>query len=284
MACTCTHPRKKGVDIYLPQPATLQQVEPMTSLETFFRLSLDSGKPLGHQPGQFVEISIPGLGEAPISVSSAPGGKSFELVVRKVGRLTARLHAMKPGDKVGVRGPFGTHFPVETDAFKGKDVLFVCGGIGLVPVRSAIHYALQHRADYGKVTILYGTKTPADRLFASELKDWSQRSDITFTETVDRSDGQWQGNVGVITKLIPKVAIDPARSVVVVCGPPVMYKFVIIELYQASVPEESVYVSLERRMKCGIGKCGHCQINGLYTCLDGPVFTFAQVSDVQEAI
>jgi NAD(P)H-flavin reductase len=253
-------------------------------MERFFEVRLDSGKPLGHMPGQFVEVSIAGVGEAPISVSSPPSGKSFELVVRKTGRLTTVLHGLGPGSKIGIRGPFGTRFPVDDPALGGRDVLFVCGGIGLVPVRSAIRYVLQRRQDYGEVAILYGTKTPADRLFVSELAEWAGRADVKFLETVDRADETWTGNVGVITTLIPKVRIVPGRTVAIVCGPPVMYKFVIMSLYQANLPATDVFISLERRMKCGVGKCGHCQINGLYTCLHGPVFRYAEVQDVQEAV
>ena len=271
-------------DVYLPQTATIVRTAQLTALEKLFEIRLDTGAPLGHRPGQFVMVSVPGAGEAPISVSSPPVGETFELIVRKVGRLTTVLHGMDAGAKVGIRGPFGTHFPVESDEFKGQDILFITGGIGLVPVRSAIWDVLNNRDDYGNVTILYGTKTPADRLFVDELADWAGRDDVTFMETVDRGDSDWKGNVGVITTLIPKVDIDPSRTFVIVCGPPVMYKFVIMELYQAGVPDDRIFLSLERRMKCGVGKCGHCQINGHYCCLDGPVFRFTQVSEVREAI
>ncbi len=271
-------------DIYVPQTATLVGKERLTALETFFEIQLDSNEPLGHRPGQFVMVSIPGLGEAPISVSSRPVGDTFELVVRRIGRLTTAMHQMEVGDKLGIRGPFGTDFPVDAPAFKGLDVLFICGGIGLVPVRGAILEVLANREAYGDVAILYGTKSPTERLFVDDLARWKARQDVTFLETVDRGDETWDGNTGVITTLIPKIEINPERIAVIVCGPPIMYKFVLMELYQRNVPKENIYVSLERRMKCGIGKCGHCQINGLYTCLDGPVFRYADVADVQEAI
>lgn len=277
------HPTHSA-DIYFPQSATLVKKERLTDLEMFFEIQLDSGQPLGHKPGQFVMVSIPGLGEAPISVSSRAGSQTFELVVRKIGRLTTAMHALSVGDKLGIRGPFGTDFPVDTAAFKGRDVLFICGGIGLVPVRGAILEVLANRDEYTGVTILYGTKSPTERLFADELDQWQAQDGVTFLETVDRGDDSWTGNVGVITTLIPKVDIEPDRTTVIVCGPPIMYKFVLMELYQRNIADENVYVSLERRMKCGVGKCGHCQINGLYTCLDGPVFKYADVSDVQEAI
>jgi len=278
-SCTCGN----CADIYIPEPATLTRVERMTSQEVFLEVQLDSGEPLGHMPGQFVEVSVPGIGEAPISVSSAPGADTFDLVVRNVGRLTSAMHQFGVGSKLGVRGPFGNTFPVDAE-MKGRDLLFICGGIGLVPVRSAINYVLANRDDYGEITILYGSKTPAERLFLDELDAWAGRDDVRYLDTVDRGDASWDGNVGVITTLIPKTDFDPAQTLAIVCGPPIMYKFVIVELYGANLPAENVYVSLERRMKCGVGKCGHCQINGLYTCIDGPVFKYSDVADVQEAI
>lgn len=271
-------------DVFIPEPARIVRSGSMTDLEKFFEIEFESGKSLEHMPGQFVEVSIPGIGEAPISVSSSPDTEGkFDLVVRKVGRLTDVMHGLPDNSRIGIRGPFGTTFPV-AEELKGKDIVFVCGGIGLVPVRSAIQYVLNRRQDYGKISILYGTKTPADRLFADELKQWDEDPDIEFMETVDRADAEWRGNVGVITTLIPKIEMDPEKTAVIICGPPVMYKFVLIELGGCGIPEENIYVSLERRMKCGVGKCGHCQINGYYTCLEGPVFKYSEVSDVQEAI
>ena len=271
-------------DIYLPEPADVLKASPMTALEMFFEFRLASGRELGHMPGQFVEVSIPGIGEAPISISSSPTQKgSFQMVVRKVGNVSGAMHALSAGRQVGIRGPFGTHFPVDGE-MKGKDILFICGGIGLVPVRSAINYVLDHRDDYGHVTILFGTKTPADRLFTDEMQRWASAKDVTFMETVDRGDDAWKGNVGVITTLIPKVRLDPARTVAVVCGPPIMYKFVILELDKVGLKADRMYVSLERHMKCGVGKCGHCQVNGLYVCQDGAVFKYSDIASVREAI
>jgi sulfhydrogenase subunit gamma (sulfur reductase) len=280
----CQHTAPPELSVYVPEPATLARSEAMTPYERLLELRLDCGKDLGHMPGQFVQISIPGIGEAPISISSSPDLKgSFELVVRKVGRVTAALHSLAEGEKLGVRGPFGTTFPVAGELL-GKDLLFICGGIGMVPVRSAIQYVLNHREDYGHVTVLYGAKTPGDTLFAEEVAAWGARDDVTLMETVDRAEGDWKKHVGVITTLIPKVQVDPVNTHVVICGPPIMYKFVIMSLAAMGVPDDHVYVSLERRMKCGVGKCGHCQINGLYTCLDGPVFKYHGVKDSPEAI
>ena len=271
-------------DLYLPQPATVVSKTVLTATEILFHIRLDSGEELKHMPGQFVEVTVPGVGEAPLSVSSSPDRKDgFELVVRRAGRVTSAMHDRRCGEKLGIRGPFGTHYPVD-GVMRGRDIVFIAGGIGLAPLRSAIHWVLNHRQDYGKVTVLYGTKSPAERLFLGELSDWSCRPDVTFMETVDRADANWKGNVGVITRLIPTAGIDAARAVVAACGPPIMYKFVMVSLYAIDVMDQSIYVSLERRMKCGIGKCGHCQINGLYACTDGPVFNHADILGVQEAI
>ena len=271
-------------DIYLPLPATVSEVEPMTKLESFFSCRLDSGEELGHMPGQFVEVSIPGIGEAPISISSSPTRKgSFEMVVRNVGNVSKAMHGLAAGDKIFIRGPFGTSFPVD-QAMKGKDVIFICGGIGIVPVRSAIQYVLDNRGDYGRVMILFGAKTPRERLFIEELDKWRREKNVAVLETVDHRDEGWSGPEGVITKLLPLVKMDKDNTVAVVCGPPVMYKFVIIVLMEAGLREDQIYLSLERHMKCGVGKCGHCQINNIYVCQDGPVFNFSDIKDIKEAL
>ena len=271
-------------DIYLPQPATLTRVEPMTAVDSFFEVKMDSGKPLGHMPGQFVEVSVTGVGEAPISVSSSPTRPgTFQMVIRRIGNVTQALHKKKVGDKVGIRGPFGTVFPVDTD-MKGKNILFIGGGIGLVPLRSAIQYVMDRRMDYGRVIILSGTRSPADRLFSDDLEEWKKQQDVMLLETVDQASPGWKGHVGVITTLFSMVKLTGGPWASVICGPPIMYKFVIKELRHLQIPNQNIFVSLERRMKCGVGKCGHCQINGLYVCQDGPVFRYKDLFDLQEAI
>jgi NAD(P)H-flavin reductase len=271
-------------DIYLPQPATIVRSELLTALDRFIEIRLDSKAPLGHMPGQFVGVSVPGIGEAPISISSSPEKKdTFELVVRKVGRVTDALHTLTAGASIGIRGPLGTSFPVDSDLV-GKDLLFICGGIGLIPVRSAIQYVLNRRKDYGHITILYGARTPADRIFQAEIDTWRVMEDVNYQETVDRGDDSWKGRVGVITTLLPDVAVSAVTTRAIICGPPIMYKFVITGLAARGVPLENICVSLERRMKCGVGKCGHCQINGLYVCIEGPVFNYATLADIREAI
>jgi len=270
--------------LYLPQFATVLQAEPMTATERYLKLAIDSGQSLGHKPGQFVQVSVLGIGEAPISVSSEPTFEpTFELVVRNVGNVSAAIHRLEADAKLGFRGPFGNGFDVES--LKGKDLLFVCGGIGLVPARSLIRYCLNNRTDFGEFTIFFGCKSPQERLFLSELDEWSARSDVNFLETIDRPHPGWSGHVGVITTLFPEIEIaSPKDTVAIIVGPPIMYRFVIIECLNAGIDEEHIVMSLERHMKCGVGKCGHCQINQKYVCLDGPVFTYAEVRHLKEAI
>ena len=271
------------VSPYLPRWAEIARIENLTENEKLFELHLVNGEPLDHKPGQFVELSVMGIGEAPISVSSPPRQNgTFELAIRKVGNLTNAVHLLKTGDKVGIRGPFGTHFPVEEA--KGKDILIVAGGIGLVPLRSFIHFVLEHRDEYGEVTILFGARNPLERLFLSELEQWAARKDIKYLDTVDRPDPNWNGHVGVITTLFPEIDVDPSRTYCVVVGPPVMYRFVILEAKAKGIPDNRIFFSLERRMKCGVGKCGHCQINHLYVCQDGPVFRYADIFHLKEAL
>jgi len=270
-------------ELYTPRLAELIKVDELTPKEKVFEFRLKDGKELGQRPGQFIEVSIMGIGEAPISVSSSPTrGKTFQLAIRDVGDVTNALHNLEKGATVGIRGPFGNGFPLE--ALEGKDILLIAGGIGLFPLRSLIQYILDRRSSFGKVSLLFGARSPAERLFLDELDAWNRSPEIEFLETVDRGDESWQGHVGVITTLIPKVNIDPKKTMAVVVGPPIMYRFVIIELKKRELPDENIIMSLERRMKCGVGKCGHCQINNVYVCQEGPVFSLAQLRNLREAV
>jgi sulfite reductase subunit B len=270
--------------IYVPSPARIARIEPLTAQEKLFTVELPWGQTLGHQPGQFVEVSVLGIGEAPISVSSSPSRSNgtFELCVRRVGDVTHALHRLEVGAAIGVRGPFGHGFPA--DKMRGKDLLIAAGGLGLAPARSLINQALDERGAFGRVIILYGAKTPAELLFRDELDGWGRRDDVELHVTVDRREAAWAGNVGVITTLFPRVTVNPRNTVAVVVGPPIMYRFVLIELLSKGIPDGQIWLSLERRMKCGVGKCGHCQIGGLYCCQQGPVFSYAQVKGVEEAL
>jgi len=270
-------------DLYAPKAAKLLRIEDLAANEKVFELAFEDGSVLGHAPGQFVEVSVLGIGEAPISISSSSTrGDTFELAVRNVGNVTRALHNLGEGATVGIRGPFGNGFPI--DSLEWKDLLLVAGGIGLFPLRSLIQNVIDRRDAFGRVIILYGARAPEERMFASELATWSQDDRIEFHETVDRGNDTWEGNVGVITTLIPGIEISPAKTMSVVVGPPIMYRFVIGELKKKGLADEQIVMSLERRMKCGVGKCGHCQINGVYACQEGPVFTLAELRNLREAV
>ena len=270
--------------IYLPEVGTLQKFENMTDKDRFFEFTLE-GRDLDHQPGQFVELSIPGIGEAPFSISSSPTKQgSFEMLIRNVGKVTEAVHRLEPGDQVGIRGPFGSHFAVER--YQGKDLLFIAGGLGLAPLRSAINYVMDKREDYGRVTILSGARDRSQRLFPEEVKRWSRAPHTLVLETLDQGDEAWSGQTGVITTLIPMVSdrITPSDTKAFVVGPPVMYRFVIRELEALGFDDKDILVSLERRMECGVGKCGHCQIDDIYVCQEGPVFTYDSIRESMEAL
>jgi NAD(P)H-flavin reductase len=192
------------------------------------------------------------------------------------------MHRLKTGDIVGIRGPFGRGFPVEQ--FRGKDMLFVAGGLGIVPLRSLIDEVLDERGNYSRVIILYGTRRPKDLLFQEELAKWAAHKDVEVHLTVDCPDGEWQHCVGVITNLFDEVEIFPRNTAAVVVGPPIMYRFVLAELKKLNLPKGNIWLSFERRMKCGVGKCGHCQLNHLYTCQAGPAFSYAEIEGLEEAL
>jgi NAD(P)H-flavin reductase len=199
-----------------------------------------------------------------------------------VGDVTSALHSLEPGAMVGIRGPFGRGFPIEK--FRGKDLLFAPGGLGLAPLRSLINQVLDERAMFGRVIILYGSRNPDELLFKDELAEWAQRPDVEFHVTVDRGDENWTGNVGVITTLFRHISVYPRNTVAITCGPPVMYRFVLMELLGKGISEGNIYLSLERHMKCGVGKCGHCQINNVYACQSGPVFPYSEIKGLEEAL
>ncbi len=278
--CRCCAEKK---DIYLPQLATVEDVGQMNVTEKYLRLTMDDG-PFDFIPGQFVEVSVAGIGEAPITICSSPTRTDgFELVVRKIGNVSGAIHRLLPGDKVGVRGPLGKGvYPVEEAG--GRNVVFICGGIGLVPQRSFITYMLDNRDDYGDMVILQGTKCCDQRLFTSEIDAWGKRGDVQMLETIDEPEDCWTGEVGVVTRLIPKIETDLKSAKILVCGPPIMYKFVLMALADYNVPPDSIFLNLERKMKCGVGKCGHCQINNVYVCIDGPVFRYSDLASLPEAI
>jgi NAD(P)H-flavin reductase len=227
-------------------------------------------------PGQFNMLYVFGVGEVPISISGDPA-KSEKLVhtTRAVGTVTNAMWKLRSGDLLGVRGPFGTGWPVEEA--KGRDVVIVTGGLGLPPLRPSVYQLLSRKQEYGKLVLLYGARTPEDIVYGQEIEQWRKRSDLAVDVTVDRATGQWRGNVGVVTTLIPKATFDPTNAIAMVCGPEIMMRFTIAELERRGIPDESIYFSMERNMKCGFGFCGHCQFGPFFVCKDGPVFRYDRV-------
>jgi len=268
--------------LYRPHLSTIVQIEQETpDTQTFFLSANGLGWQRDYQPGQFVELSVFGVGEAPFCIAQSPTRSDFiEVTVRRTGSVTNRLHTYQPGDVVGLRGPFGNCFPF--DRAKGKDLIFVGGGIGLPPLRSLINFVLDHRDDYREVHVLYGARTPADRVYKKELAAWSRSDKLSLVETVDRADETWTGHVGVVTKLLKGMSVDTSSTVAFTCGPPVMLTFVVAELVGLGIPSRNIVTTLERYMKCGVGKCGHCCVGQHYICVDGPVYNYDQIQRLPE--
>jgi sulfhydrogenase subunit gamma (sulfur reductase) len=269
--------------LYQPHLSKIARIEQETpDTQTYFLTADGIDWRRAYSPGQFVELSVFGVGEAPFCLAQSPTRSEFiEVTIRRTGAVTNRLHTYRTGDVVGLRGPFGNSFPFERA--RGKHLLFVGGGIGLPPLRSLINYVLDHRTDYRDVTVLYGARTPADRVYKNELAEWSRSSALTLVETVDRSDDTWTGHVGVVTKLLKGMTVDSAATVAFTCGPPVMLSFVMAEFLALGLPPSNIVTTLERYMKCGVGKCGHCCVGHHYICVDGPVYNFDQIKRLPEA-
>ena len=246
-------------------------------VKTFRVLTLDGKKPFIHKPGQCAMLSMPGVGEALFSITSSPTNTEYvEFSIKKCGCVTSWLHAAEVGQQITVRGPYGNGFPVETE-FKGQDMLFIAGGIGLAPVRSVINYVRDNRANYGKVDIVYGSRSKDDLVFYKEIIDeWIADSSINVHLTIDREQEGWDGHVGFVPTYVKELGFEPNKTAVL-CGPPIMIKFTLQGLGELGFDKKQVYTTLELRMKCGIGKCGRCNVGSKYVCKDGPVFRMDQL-------
>lgn len=267
---------------YLPEPMRIIRRYPLTEDVHFFQVravDMERALSLDYLPGQFMMISIPGIGEAPFSISSTPSRPGLlEFGIRKVGRITEQIFKLKENSVIGVRGPYGNGFPIER--MQGHDLVIVMGGLGAIPLRSLLLYALDNRDQFGRLYLLYGAKRPKEMLFRKEFLSLMEREDLYCLLTVDKDDtGKWPAHVGLVTSLFRYLTdIDPKKTTVAVIGPPVMYKYVLEEVLKLRIPKHQILMSLERRMKCGVGKCGHCTIGGyIYTCLEGPVFSYWDV-------
>ena len=275
-------------NVYLPKIAVLDRVlTEIPQVKTFYWHFQDPAEQRAFQrfrPGQFAQVSLFGVGEFPSSLPPSPTEEQTFFTVRQVGSCTAALHQLKPGDMFGIRGPYGNGFPMED--YRGKNLVFVAGGIGLIPLRSAIVYALQHRADYEDIQIFHGAKTPPELMYVPNLGEWGRTPGVACHITVDRAAEGWTGHVGVVASLFkkPGVKVPVENTVAFVCGPPIMFRFVIQDLLAMGFQERNIVSTLERYMKCGVGKCGHCCIGVAYVCVDGPVFTYEQIKRLGEEL
>jgi len=269
-----------GKDPMRPEPWRIVRTLPET--HDTFTLALEpveAGTPYAFEPGQFNMLFAPGVGEAALSMSGCSGRvRQVVHTIRAVGRVSRTLQRLKRGDAIGLRGPFGTPWPVA--AAEGHDVLIVAGGIGLAPLRPALCHILEHRERFGRVSLLFGARSPADILFAKEIETWRGRFDVDVAVTVDRAGAGWHGGVGVVTTLIPRAQFDPTNTTAFVCGPEIMMHFTQRDLARREVPDDHVWVSMERNMKCGVGFCGHCQFGPHFVCKDGPVFRYDRVASL----
>lgn len=271
-------------NLYIPQLAVIDEIVDDTyDTKTFTLRYVDEklNKSFSFRPGQFSEVSVFGVGEAPFGYSSNPFRKgSFDITVRAVGSVTKAMHQAKVGDRFGIRGPLGNSFPFEE--IMGSDILIVAGGLGLPPLKTLIDPVFDKRSKFGEFTILYGARTPADLIYKNTLAEWGARDDVTLLLSVDNADDGWSGNVGVVTTLFEKIKVDPKTTFSFTCGPPIMIKFVIQDLLSMGFADDHIISTLERYMKCGVGKCGHCAIGHKYICVDGPVFSWKQIKSLPE--
>ncbi|RKY62748.1 MAG: oxidoreductase [Candidatus Latescibacterota bacterium] len=264
-------------NIYMPIRAEVEEViEETANIKTFV---IRPEEPFPFRTGQFAELTVPGVGEAPFTPSSSPEvSDRLEFTIMKVGRVTSALHEMKGGEVVGLRGPFGKGYPLEE--FEGKEVLIVGGGVGLAPLRSLLYALFAHMDRYKKVLLRYGARSPKDLVYRYLYDEWQKKEKFDMVLTVDRSEDGWTGHVGVVTTILEDIPVDFSNSVAVVCGPPIMMKFVTFKLLEAGYAPKDIYLSMERNMSCGLGKCGHCILGPYYVCKDGPVFTYEQLKEV----
>ncbi len=266
-----------GKNPYFPTAAVIESIIDETpTIKTFV---LNPQEEVDFTTGQFIELTVPGFGEAPFTPSSSPRVKEkLDVTVMKTGRVTSHLHTMRVKDSLGIRGPFGLGYPLAD--FKGKELLILGGGCGLAPLRSLLLALFDSIDDYRRIIFKYGARTPEDIMYKQEVKEWSERIDVEFT--VDEGNREWKGKVGVVTTLLDNIDLDLLNSVVIVCGPPVMMKFATLKLLEIGFKPPEIYLSMEKNMSCGIGKCGHCRLGKYYVCKDGPVFKYEQIKDIPD--
>jgi len=266
-------------NIYQPVEAVIEDVIQETpAIKTFV---LRPKEEFSFTTGQFIELTVPGVGEGPFTPSSDPFVKEkFDVTIMKAGRVTSELHGMDKGDIVGIRGPYGKGYPL--DQFKGKDILIVGGGVGLAPLRSLLFTLFAQIDNYKKVFLRYGARTSNDIVYKNAIPEWTKKDKVDIITSVDVGDPGWQGNVGLVTTILKDVPVDFNIAKAIVCGPPIMMKFVTLKLLDLGFKPQDIYLSMEKSMSCGLGKCGHCRVGKYYACKDGPVFTYEQLKDIHD--
>ncbi len=264
----------------MPHMATILDITEETPDIKTLRVVGKEGLPFDFMPGQCAMLSVPPVGEAIFSITSSPTCREcLEFSIKDVGSVSGALHCLVPGQQIGIRGPYGNGFPV--DEMKGKDLLFIGGGIGLAPLRSLIGYCFDHRQDFGHIDIVYGARSPADMIRKSEVREtWREQPDTSVYLTVDAEFPDWDGNVGFVPNYVSELAFTPENRIAITCGPPIMIKFVLQALDKLQFSPEQVITTLEMRMKCGVGKCGRCNLGPVYVCKDGPVFSLAELNEL----
>ncbi|MFP4459068.1 MAG: FAD/NAD(P)-binding protein [Candidatus Zixiibacteriota bacterium] len=275
-------------NIYMPKPIIVKNIIDESEDRTLRTFDFKFANPedaFDYMPGQFCQLSIPGLGEAPFGIATSPTEEGYlRFTINRVGDVTTAIHYLKKGEKLGIRGPLGNYYPVEK--FKGKDIVIVSGGFAFTTLRSLAIWLLHpdHRGDYGKITVIYGARNPNLLLYCDELEEWEKRNDIDVHLTIDRPVEGWDGLTGFVPAVTEDIAPPADDAYCVVCGPPIMIRFTLPVLEKLGFPKDRIYTSLERRMKCGIGKCGRCNIGPKYICLDGPVFSYAELEKLPEEV
>jgi sulfite reductase subunit B len=263
------------------RPVEAEVLDVKTETPTIKTIRFKPKEKISFETGQFVEITVPGVGEAPFTPSSNPESTEImEVTVMKVGKVTDKIHELKKGDKIGVRGPLGTGYPV--DEFHDKEILVVGGGCGYAPLRSLMYEFFNRSGKFKKLFFRGGCRTSKEMLYRDEIKGWHDRTDLDVRLTVDVGDEEWKGNVGVVTTIMDGIEMDYASGIAVVCGPPIMMKFATKKLLELGFRENNIFLSMEKNMSCGIGKCGHCRLGPYYACKDGPVFTYDKIKDCPE--
>lgn len=269
---------------FVPYTATLKESIDLTPDVKLFRMELEDEavrKSFQYHPGQFVFVSAFGVGESPFGLTSvAYQHDGIEVAVRRVGTVTSALHELEPGAIVGVRGPFGNYFPL--DEYKGKNIHIIGGGIGMAPLRPVIRTILDNRRHYGRLTIVIGSRSPADLVFANEYEGWGEQFNTKVELTVDRGDASWKGRVALIPAVVKEIQLSPENAVAIICGPPIMIRFVLVELKALGFAPHQIVTTLEAKMKCGLGKCARCNVGDKYVCQDGPVFSMDQIATFLE--